>query len=741
VEQRIERHLEEISQALLRTEPTDVAALAGIHTKVEELAEWARKEAQPWVESLACSVAGLIERMILAEVDDPGASYRVVGQAVSAIRAVVCDGLGIEEVEVPPELSPREADAEGDARTPREMHTPPQAPAAAEPAFADPGLVADFVTEAVEHLDAADVNLLALETDPENEEVLNAVFRAFHTIKGVSGFLGLEEIGRLSHRAETLLDQARKGSLCLEGAAVDTVFDAVDMLRRMVEGVSRCLETGALPEPQEALPELLRRIEDVVEGRVVQGREKLAGAHAGKKLGEILVESGRATEEQVKEALRRQAERAGSGKLGELMVKEAQIPAKEVARALRMQKAATMRVRVRKVVKVDALRLDRLTDAIGELVAAEAMVSQSPGIRESLSPDLGRRLRHLASATRQLQDMAISLRLVPLRPTFQKMARLVHDLARRAGKRVEFVSAGEDTELDKAVVDKVCDPLVHMMRNAVDHGIEETGEERLAAGKSEIGRVELRAFQRGDSIYLEVEDDGRGLDAGAILKKARESGMVGQDERPGDSEIYNFVFAPGFTTAERVTEVSGRGVGMDVVKRDIEAVGGGVDLRSEKGKGTVFTLRLPLTLAVLDGMVVRVGSERYVIPTLSVAGLARFGSGGLSEPPGRERLPRGRGAVRVLNLGRLLGERSAGKDPERAVVVAVRDRGRTVGLVVDTVLEHRQIVVKSLGDGFPAPPGIYGGTILPDGSVCLVLDVSGLLRLAEALPGEACEAA
>ena len=609
------------------------------------------------------------------------------------------------------------------------------APAPAMPLEGDVALIGDFINESKEHLEAVDVALLDLETDSQDMESINALFRRFHTIKGVAGFLGLEHVRALSHESESLLDRARKGEILLAGSAIDVIFDAADALKAMINAI-QCSITSGNPIPEnEELPRLLRRIQAAAAGAVAdENVAPIAPERAGgRRLGEILVETGVASKENVETALNRQNHSPESPRLGEILVREGQAAARDVAHALRAQKvsSAGQTVLVKETVKVDADRLDRLVEMIGELVIAESMVSQSGEVREAASAPLLRHLNQLDKITRELQEMGTSLRMVPLRTTFQKMARLVRDLSKKFGKQVDFVMAGEDTELDKTVVDKIGDPLVHMIRNAVDHGLEASEAERVAAGKAPAGRVELRAFHKGGNIYIEIHDDGKGLDRKAIIAKAIERGLIRDGEGLSDREVYNLIFQPGFSTAKVVTDVSGRGVGMDVVKRNIDALRGQVDITSEVGRGTTFSIRLPLTLAIIDGMVIRVGSERYIIPTLSIIRSIRSRASELSSILGRGEMLSVHGKLLPLfRLDRLFSIDDAEQEATRSIAVIVEDEGRQIGLLIDELLGQQQIVIKSLGESMRGIPGISGGAIMPDGQVGLILDVGGLVRLA-----------
>ena len=382
------------------------------------------------------------------------------------------------------------------------------------------------------------------------------------------------------------------------------------------------------------------------------------------------------------------------------------------------------------MITIDAKRLDRLVDAIGELVILQSMVSQSPELRTVASPQFARQLDQLDKITRELQQLGTSLRMIPVRSTFQRMARLVRDLAKKAGKQVEFVMSGEDTELDKSVVDVMGDPLIHLLRNAVDHGIEAHSEDREEKGKGGHGRVELRAFHKGSSIFIEVEDDGRGLDRQAILSKAREKGLVSDGEAMADRDVLDLIFEPGFSTAKVVTEVSGRGVGLDVVRRRIETLRGHVELYSEPGRGTVFSIQLPLTLAMIDGMVVRVGLERYIIPVLSIVRSIRPESKDVATIMKKgEMVVMDGELVPLLRLAHLFGMSRAGVDISEGIVVIVEDGTRKVGLLADELMGQQQIVMKPLSEPLEGVPGISGGAIMPDGRVGLILDVGGLVKL------------
>ncbi len=799
----IRETVERMAEQIVLADVSDLPALAAIHAGLETLMQWAMQNRLDEVMSAAQATATLVEKTILAETPDPNGALRVVGNAIGIFQKMVHDGrppshdvwpmeLGLHKGAAPP--TPPESLCTSGSDT-QHVETA-AAKGGSQMLEGDPELLQDFVTEAMEHLENADMNLLILETEPSNEEALHAVFRAFHTIKGVAGFLALREIQALAHEAENLLDKARKHEVPLVEFAMDLTFDAVDMLKKMIVFVKEAMANGGplqsapgfdvlvqdlkqviagqadvhqhpavLPvsTPQQKVGEILtanlnissEALEEALRTQRKQVAQKKFGEVAiecglatpghvelaldaqreevsPEKIGEILVEMGALAKPDVDAVLRAQQDAATGPKLGEILVKSGVANPKDVAQAIRSQRMHQQAsIVAREPVKVDANRLDLLVDTIGELVIAESMVFQSAVVLGHKSGDLARYLGQLDKITRDLQEMGMSLRMVPIRTTFQKMARLVRDLSKKAGKHVEFVMSGEDTELDKTVVDKIGDPLVHMVRNAVDHGLEATSEDRVRCGKPPIGTVCLRAFHKGGNIYIEIEDDGRGLDTEAILAKALERGLVREGNQLTDREIQNLIFLPGFSTARKVTDVSGRGVGMDVVRKNIEALRGEVEIYSEPGKGTRFSIRLPLTLAIIDGMVVRVGEERYIIPTLSIVTSLRLAEHQLVSVVGQGEMLKIQGKLLPLfRLERTFGIRNAIQDATAGIVVVVEADGRQTGLLVDDIIGQQQTVIKSLGDALQGISGIAGGAILPNGSVGLILDIAGLLKIA-----------
>ena len=592
----------------------------------------------------------------------------------------------------------------------------------------DTELLNEFIAESSDLIEAAEEALLLLETDPEDDEAVGKVLRSFHTVKGTAAFLDLELIADLGHHAETLFSRVRDAEIRYGGGYADLGLRSLDMIKELVENVRRALDGAPLLKPvgYDRLTEVL--VDPEAAG--VSGRfDDLSPPPTGG----ILVAQGRADRAGVENAL----EAHPHDRTGEAMLRSNTASLTDVGQTLRTQRRmADRRAVMESTVRVSTQRLDRLIDMVGELVIAFSMVAQDETITGSDDHDLVKKVGHTGKIVRQMQDISMSMRMVPLKGTFNKMARLVRDLSRKVGKTVDFASEGEETEIDRNLVDIINDPLVHMIRNAVDHGVE-TPEERVAAGKSPAGKVKLSAYHSAGCVVVEIEDDGRGLDRAGILAKAGERGLTavgsGSDGQTlSDRDVYNLIFEPGFSTAETVTDVSGRGVGMDVVRKNIESLRGQVEIRSEPGRGSLFKLSLPLTLAIIDGMVIRVGRETYVIPTVSIVRSVRPGPGDISTVLHKgEVLILPGGIVPLYRLAELYRLDGGNRDLIGSTVVVVEDDERQVGFVVDELVGRQQVVIKSLGETMRNIPGISGGAIMPDGRVGLILDIGGLIRFAE----------
>jgi len=549
----------------------------------------------------------------------------------------------------------------------------------------DPELIGDFVNEAAEHLATIEAQILVLEQEPTAADPLNAAFRGFHTIKGLAGFLDLGDIHAVAHEVETLLDRARNQRLLLTPVIIDVVLESSDYLKRAIAWVKDGLN-GAAGDPPE-FDKLLARVCAVLEGKQI-------------------APPAVSIEETEPEPAKREPVKAETAK----------------------PEAAKAEAEAGSTLRVDAGKLDYMMDMVGELVIAQSLVTHDSGIASLENGPLQRNLQQLGRITAEVQRVAMSMRMTPVGTLFGRMNRLVRDLTRKNGKKVRLDLAGEETELDKTIIEQLADPLMHMVRNSLDHGLE-GAEERVAAGKSAEGTLRMAASHQAGHILIEITDDGRGLNTEKILKKARERGLVSEGQNLSDNEIYFLIFEPGFSTAEVVTDVSGRGVGMDVVRRQIMGLRGRIEIQSARGRGTTFLLRLPLTLAIIDGLIVGVGGERYIMPINSVREMLRPTAETIFTMEGRAEMAMVRGELLpIVRLYRRFGIEGARQNPAEALFVVVEAQGRRFCLLVDEMLGKQEVVIKSLGDTFRQVAGISGGAILGDGRVGLILDVNGVFR-------------
>lgn len=559
----------------------------------------------------------------------------------------------------------------------------------------DAELLKEFSIECAEHIDNAEASLLSLEAQGENGQAVDTILRAFHTIKGAAGFMCVEPIQTLSHLAENLLTEARDGGIVLTGRYADLVFRTCDMLKDM----SGALD-GAVPGQVIPLPlGLCELIDDLSVS--ADSVEPCAATSISQPLTiEEPQITGDSEPASVEESPKTETPRQAPGPVSDESVR----------------------------VTID--RLDSLVNMVGELVIAHSMISQDPAVVGGNQERLGRSVRQAGKIVRELQELATAMRMVPLRSTFQKVSRAVRELARSEGKNVQLATVGEDTEIDRHMVEALTDPLIHMIRNAIDHGIE-SPDDRTRAGKAANGTIHLSACHSAGRVQIELRDDGRGLNREQIIAKAVESGLVEPDAQPPDSELFALIFEPGFTTAGCVTEVSGRGVGMDVVNRNIASLHGRVEVASEPGQGAIFTISLPLTLAITDVMAVRVGPEEYLLPMIAIERAFRPTPESVSSTAGSDELVMYRDEILPLfRLHRLLGVDGAIVNPSEALAIVISGRGKRCALMVDDLLGHRQAVIKSLGKALQGSKETAGGAILGDGRVGLILDPDSIVALA-----------
>lgn len=570
-----------------------------------------------------------------------------------------------------------------------------------------------FLLEAEEQVDGIEQALLEANRNPAaSGDQLKVAFRAMHSLKGNCGIMGLADLERLTHRAETVLDALRSGSAPRPQRSIEDLLSVIDILRG---GLQRFAADG------KGGIDGIDAFVDILGDSLLPGPGQAAHpTPAGSATSAITASQTRPAS----------PVRPGSGQT--------------------IRKAATRRISTeairaeggpaetegRRDVRVDLSKLDALINLVGELVLAENMVTLHPAIAGHDDENLQRAVHQLRRVASELQDIAMAVRMIPLSGAFRKMLRVVHDVSKRCGKNAKLVLIGEETEVDKTVIEKISDPLVHIVRNAIDHGIE-TPEERRAAGKPEQGTVTIEARHEAGEVWILIKDDGKGLHRGKLLEKAAERGLVGAEAADWpDNKVFSLILEPGFSTAAQVTDVSGRGVGMDVVKRNIERLKGRIDISSRPGEGSTILLRLPLTLAIIDGLVVRVGSQRYILPILSVQEVFQVEATHITHGPDGDEVVRVREDLYpAIHLAEVLGREGDAKRLEDGTLVLVECDGQRHCFLVDELLGQQETVIKGLSDYLGEARGVAGCTILGDGSVALILDIPGVLNLAaEATP-------
>lgn len=571
-------------------------------------------------------------------------------------------------------------------------------------------IIGDFLIEADELISSLDTNLVKLEGASDDLDLLNEIFRAAHTIKGTSSFLGFEQVSGLTHKMEDILNKLRKAEMSVTPEIMDLLLESLDTLKVLLENVR-----SGNSEEEVNLEPIIARLVAAAEGEA-------APAPAGDGTNEV-TETPVEPAEAVAPSDKPEAARATQGQ------------------ALGAPKARFEKKAVETTIRVDVDRLDSLMNLMGELVLGRNSLVQTvnrlgKGEEHNLElDDINRATASINYITTELQLAVMKMRMQPIGKVFSKFPRLVRDLTRESHKQIDLVISGEETELDKSVLEEIGDPLVHIIRNACDHGIE-SPDERQAAGKPEKGTVRLMAGQEGSNIVIKVIDDGRGLDVQAIRDKAVDRGLIGRNEvdRMPDREVFHFIFEPGFSTAKVVSDVSGRGVGMDVVRTNIEKLNGMIELNSEKDRGTSISIKLPLTLAIIQGLLVDSDSEVFILPLASVLETVKTEQSEIHYVNQRPVLRLRDNIIPVINLNEILRGGSGGfVMTEKPYIVIVGLADKTLGINVDRFMGQEEVVIKSLGQYLGSTEGVAGATILGDGRIRLIVDLIGLFTLAKKL--------
>lgn len=625
----------------------------------------------------------------------------------------------------------------------------------------------DFLTESTEMIDVLDQRFIALESDPNNADLLNEIFRAMHSMKGSAGFLGFNHLVDVTHRAESILNKMRQGEMAVVPTVINVILETVDVVKAIMADIR---QTGTDNNVQTEA--MAKKLDDVLAGNIGASEAApaakpaappapayAASAAAGSAepapapdarptIGEILVQEGLATKEQVFDALTQQQKQPEPKQpLGELLVQAKAITERALDHALHKQEKQPKPAEEDQTIRVETRRLDSVMNLVGELVLGRNRLIKLGGILEQNHESdpqvraLGETLTQLNLVTTDLQLAVMKTRMLPIKKVLAKLPRMVRDLSQKLGKQVRLETHGEETELDKSVADEIGDPLVHLVRNAIDHGIE-MPTERHEKNKPSEGTLRIAASQEGNSIVIRIQDDGRGIPLDKVKAKALAKGLISEAELAAmePREIVNLIFLPGFSTAEKVTDVSGRGVGMDVVRTNIRKMNGTVEIESEQGKGSLITIKLPLTIAIIQALMVEVERATFAIPLSSVIEAVRITKSDIKTINGREVLHL---RDRVLPLLRLAQEFEIPVDANRerfnVVVAALGDR--RIGVVVDELRSQEEVVIKSIWDYLESIKGISGATITGDGKVVLILDISELVENAHAWHGNVAAAA
>jgi two-component system chemotaxis sensor kinase CheA len=648
-----------------------------------------------------------------------------------------------------------------------------------------------FFEESFEGLDAMEMGLLGMQQGKPDTETINTIFRAAHSIKGGAGTFGFSQVSEFTHGLETLLDQMRNGERDVTTEAINILLQALDLLRDMLSAAqqSSTLDADQVNGLSQTITDLLQQENptpaaepdkrnintDAVGGWQIDfkphshllqtGNDPLLMIRELGELGDLTVELDTSELpafsdlEPEDSFLRWQLRLEGDVSLeavneifewveGDCELQITPLPADNAETEPTLPQAAETQPEAESQtpaqaakskssseqamssIRVGTDKVDSLINLVGELVITQSMLSQlGEDFDQSRLSQLVDGLEQLERNTRELQEGIMRIRMLPISFSFNRFPRLVHDLSAKMGKQVELKLTGEQTELDKTVMEKIGDPLVHLVRNSLDHGLE-TPDQRRAAGKPETGLLHLNAYHQGGNIVIEISDDGAGLNQDKILQKAIERGLVNEAEPLSAERIHELIFMPGFSTADAVSDVSGRGVGMDVVRKNINSLGGSVEVNSEAGVGSTFTIRLPLTLAIMDGQTIQVSDQRYILPLISIVESVEIKPGSVKNVTGKGEVYTLRDEyVPLIRLYELFKLTPRSDKLEDGLLVIVETDGHKVGLFVDELLAQQQVVIKSLETNYRKVTGMAGATILGDGSVALILDIAGLMAM------------
>lgn len=583
----------------------------------------------------------------------------------------------------------------------------------------------EFVSESGDHIDNVESDILSAENTSNIKEKVDNIFRAFHSIKGAAGFLGLTAINKLCHECENTLDNIRKNVVDLTPQISDALLAASDVLRKLFDILEECIaeENNGMAIPDYDIMPILDMIKSANNTALDDFDTDIDRDIVPGKIGGILVNNGIVSEADLKKALKLQ-----NRQLGDIVVDMGVASQQQIEDVIRSS-GEDHKKRINSI-KVDTDKLEVLLEMAGELVVAHSQVANYKALDDEKHREFYKNVANMGKISNNLQENIMALRLIPLRSLFGKMTRLVRDTAKKTGKHAILHLSGEDTEIDKTVIEQIADPLVHLLRNAVDHGIEESAV-REKMGKNPAGHIRLSAYHAGGNIIIEIADDGKGINAENIYNKALNKNFIRSDVKMTDAEILDLIFLPGFSTRDVATDISGRGVGMDVVKKNISDLGGRIEVSSTEGAGTTFIIRLPLTMAIVDGMIVDIADQKYVLPTLNIVESIKPKKEDVISINGKQgRALQVRGElVPLIELSEIFHLESYGEITSKIVII-VKNGNSRCGLIINEVQQQQQVVIKNLGKQLQGVQGVSGGCILGNGRVGLILDIPSLIKLA-----------
>jgi two-component system, chemotaxis family, sensor kinase CheA len=601
----------------------------------------------------------------------------------------------------------------------------------------DQELLEGFLTETTELLEKLDDDLVSLEKASDDPELLNRIFRSIHTVKGASSFLGFDLLVKVTHKTEDVLNRLRKGELPVTPEIMDVILEATDLVKILVSDI----KAGEIKEREvdgtiaKLLPYLSENM--VAQAAPQTGTKPVPAAQEPppQAAAEPDAAPGPADPPPASPLKQELAPVAPQKPAADAVAKKAPVPKQAEGKGEDLSDNTTVRV--------DVKRLDDLMNQVGELVLERNRMiqlnqdlQQGEAERLDFNEEFGKLTKRMNFVTSELQMQVLKMRMIPVEKVFKKFPRIVRSLARDMGKEVDLQIFGEETELDRSVVDEIGDPLIHLIRNAMDHGLE-TPDERVAAGKPRVGTLVLAAVHEGNQIIISIRDDGRGIDTERVGRKALEKGLVTEDQLAAMSqrELFDLIFLPGFSTKEKATDLSGRGVGMDVVKTNIKKLNGLIEIKSEKGMGSEFILRLPLTLAIIQSLLVEVEGEIYSIPLSSVLETLRVEQSMFHKVGGQEVLKLRESVLPLMRLQKKFNVQKRSENEDFCYVVVVGAADKRMGLVVTRLVGQQEVAIKSLGNYLANIPGIAGSTILGDGRVTLIVDPVGLIDGGEGASG------